>query len=507
MGKRLDELKQCFRLDNIRRIKGSAAILMALVVSGSVATVIFVSQNTLTQFMSARSKRTVNWQMDLAVQYGLHLGGYLVANNVILCREGGWRALGDTGPLCKWTDAKEKGIPSPSDYDLTDKTAVVVGEQSRKQLRYNGTKDIEGQEYSYQLFFDLVNWKDARMSSLMGEVPDTLCRNTKLQVVEGLCDQADQEHCKKPGGADIKGTHCEYIANMDQDMTIVLLKVVILDEDENPVGSPKYAGIRRPLAAITLEVATPPKCELSCASGFGGLFPECRSSPTAESAGIKTGVSSMELRVHNQGPGAIYALSLLRMDKPTSSTASCEDKAGHSDCTYMVTPDLLKFKTIEVFFPGDEFTFTEPVDCSKKTIVKEIVKRQICQGGRWENTDCKVGSLTVESVSINPHIQPFSEIVFDLFSMQSMKNSWGACMKEGFATSTIDLKDWIVAKDNKDCGPGGIEGKTCGEGKGKCRYPDIEPKRIFAPGSGSGHGSFHIQQEILKVINKFVMPH
>ena len=506
MGKKLlSELKQHFCLDNIRRIKGSAAVLMALVVSGSVATVIFVSQNTLTQFMSARSKRTANWQMDLAVQYGLHLGGYLVANNVILCREGGWSAVDS---LCRWTHDTGKNVPSPSDYDLTDETAIVVAERSRKQLRYNGTKDIEGQEYSYQLFFDLVNWKDARMSSLMGEVPDTLCRNTDLQVVEGRCDQPDQAHCKNTGGIDIPDTHCEYIANMDQDMTIVLLKVVVLDENNNPIGSPKYAGIRRPLAAITLEVVTPPKCDLSCTSSFGGFFPECRSSPAAES-GVQTGMSSMRLRVRNQGPGAIYALSLLRIDKSIHSPLCIEND---SDCIYMVTPDLLKSEDKEVFFPGEILIFEDSVDCSQETIVQKIVKRRMCQNGRelingeWKNTKCEVGD-TVESVAINQHIQPFSEIVFDLFSMQSIEDSWGACMKGESTTSIISLNDWIVAKDNRDCGPGGKEGKTCGAGKGKCRYPHIEPKRVFAPGSGSGAGSFHIQQEILKVINKFVMPH
>lgn len=504
MGKKLNELKQSFRLDNFRRIKGSAAVLMALVVSGSVATVIFVSQNTLTQFMAARSKTKANWQTDLAVQYGLHLGGYLVANNVILCREGGWSDLDSDDPLCRWTTVKD--AVSASSYDLTDETEVSVEGQNRKQLRYTGTKNIEGSEYSYHLFFDLVNWKDARMSSLMGEIPDALCRNTTtLQVVEGKCDQPAQTNCKNTGGVDIPDTHCEYISNMDQDVTIVLLKVVVLDEDDNPIGSPKYAGIRRPLAAVQLEVISPPICNLSCASGFGGLFPECRSSPTSES-GVQTGVASMKLRVRNQGPGAIYALSLLRIDKSIDSPP-CEDK--NSDCTYMTTPDLLKTVSKEVFFPGETFIFEDEVDCTQETVIKELTKIRICQNGRefineqWVDTDCQPGD-EFANLAINQHSQPLSEIIFDLFSAQSILDSWGACMKGESKDQFLSLNKHVVA-NNKSCQPGGQEGKACGAGK--CRYPHIEPRRVFAPGSGTGAGSFHVQQEVLKIIYKVVPPH
>ncbi len=461
-----------FRL--IGQNRGSAAILLSLIVSGVVATTIYVSQNTVVQFMSAKSRSTSGWQATVVAQYGLNLGAYLVANNLLLCRENyPWL---EGGALCKWTHAKKH--KSSSVFSLKSQKEVLVAGRKiqdlpRKALQFTGSHNVEDKTYEYKITFDLMHFKDTSIQSLIGEIPKFLCRKrTTKEVIAGSCTaKMAGMPCKDFKNKKIAGSFCESIAPLDQDDAVVLIKVdnvVHINNKKQKLNSnPFYAAIRRPLANISLSVKSSPKCELACTTSVSGfLFPACRSDIRSNAVGK----SPMTIQVTNKGPGVIYALSLLREDRPTY--ADCDKKP--SSCSYKVTAELVKASGKSVLFPGGILEFDDEVDCKQETIYNTRVQT-LRTRARWGTGGGGTSVVTVESPVITQHPQPFiTASYFLMTSTATLENTRGVCMS---GTSVVE-----GASCPNDYFQG--RGKVCqgNKGKGMCMYSHIEPRRVL-----SGH--------------------
>ena len=250
--------------------KGSAAIILSLIVSGAILSTIYLSQQSVNSFLSTESKTGEDWEYNFVAKNGMVLGAYLVSNNLILCKEAGWDGH---GALCKWNDVSSKQL---SEFTGLSNQPVVKTRDGKKILSIKAKLDkgvinnpikAEQMDIEYELTFDLVNWKDVSISSLIGEIPTGVCRNSDMTMREsGSCASMDHIQCKDSSDNDIPNTVCEHIAGLDQDYTIVLISVTTpLNNDANK--RTLYAGLRRPFAVPLVEIQEPgPICELSCAS-------------------------------------------------------------------------------------------------------------------------------------------------------------------------------------------------------------------------------------------------
>ena len=437
---------------------GSAAIILSLIVSGSVLSTIFISQKSADWFLSSQSKDVENWEYDFVAQTALAIGGYLVSNNLILCKKAGWEHY---DALCKWNDIQNVDSMSLDKFQLRNPEVFVRGVSGeRKRLRFEGTIKEEiidnpvsnAGNIKYRIIFDLVDWKETSIQNLIGEIPPSVCRDKNtMGIQEGNCPFPEKsESCKDGSNNDIPDSVCEYISDNDQDHTIVLISVEVpLDVPVRTV----YAGVRRPLSMPKVEVIPPgPVCRLSCASGAAGAsLPECRGDFIPPTGG---NLSDMKIRITNPGPGAIYSLSLLRKD--TLHKDSSE--------TYKFKGELLEQVEKEVLLPGEHIIVQDSVDCQDS--VSYVFGKKTEKG-------IKKTKLTVKVEDLNVHGQPFMSVAYGLFSM---REPIGVCM----------VVDETIEEGDKPCPKEYVPGQPCGEGEvGQCYYSHIEPKRYITNDGGS----------------------
>ena len=371
----LKKLQSWFLVVPVRmaNTRGSSAIILSVMVSGSVLATIFYNQQNLQWALSSQAESKVKWSDHFVKKYGVTLGAYLVANNLILCKEGGWGNEVET--LCKWngvqptrpteedggdpesttgtgdeedpepttgTGDEDKGTPvnpdekpkEPTDFDLTiedPKTVTWVDEdgtqQSRKVLQYQShiqdNSINAGQKVNFTLTFDLVDYNNTAVKGLIGKIPDYVCRNKSTkEIIAGHCvppssgSESFQQAChlSATDDTDITDSVCEFITEVDQDYHIVLLTVQVLDKDDKPLGELAHAGIRRPFANVDVEITDMPSCSLTCAiSNTPNDNPGCRGDfqPTPNEQPKK-----IKIKITNKGPGVLYNLSLLRKETP-----------------------------------------------------------------------------------------------------------------------------------------------------------------------------------------------
>ena len=437
--------------------KGSAAIILSLIVSGAILSTIYLSQQSVNSFLSAESKTGEDWEYNFVAKNGMVLGAYFISNNLILCKEGGWDGY---GALCKWNDSSSKQL---SGFTGLNNKPVVKTRDGKKILSIKAKLDkgvinnpikAEQMDIEYELTFDLVNWKDVNISSLIGEIPIGVCRNSDMTIHDsGSCTSMDQVQCKDSSNNDIPNTVCEQISGMDQDYTIVLISVTTpLNNDANK--RTLYAGLRRPFAIPLVEIQEPgPICELSCASADTAVsLAECRGPFIPNSA---DDISKVRVKVTNQGPGAMYALNLMREDIFLGNNP--DDPA---DDTQVIRHIVNLFEPVnkEVLLPGDSFIFEDYVDCA------DTFSMKITRAGAWTGTP---PSSTSTSKAVNVHAQPFMTLVYQV---DSMSDTVGSCM-------AVDSNGRLDLVEGGSCPNTYSPGESCVGATGECYYSHVEPRR------------------------------
>ncbi|MDE0120031.1 MAG: hypothetical protein OXM55_08510 [Bdellovibrionales bacterium] len=466
---------------------GSAAIILSLMVSGAVLSTIFHSQKNINWFISKTELSKEDWEAHLTVKYGFTLGGYLVANNLVLCKETGWK---DTTALCKWNTSdstvqlQDYNLSSPVLTKVAGKDTLTMAGQIKNEPTLNN-----GEPLNYTIQFDLVNWKDSYIKTLIGDIPTSVCRNKKtLKVIPGKCVSPHQDKCIDDKNAPINNSVCEYIKEADQDFYIVLISVK--SEGKNQVAH--HAGIRRPLAHVIVTLESSAKCELTCAaSDTGQRYPECRGEFVPPSG---QDYSTLRMKLINKGPGSIYSLSMLREQVSRLE----KDQHGNPLKFYQVTDNLLEREDKEVIHPGESFIVQDKVTCMDEVQYK--ITSQTITTTRRGNP--RVTSTTTSSGSVNVHAQSFMSLSYTLGSLTT---PIGICVE-----SSAD------ADGNRKQIPGTCNNQysvntPCGSG-GVCLYPHIEPRRVFYPKmlekSVTLKGTVTVKSfDFLTTIVRYISPH
>lgn len=476
-----------------KKKKGSAAVILSLIVSGAILSTIYISQQSVDSFLSAESKSGEDWEYNFVAKSGIVLGAYLVSNNLILCKEGSWDGH---DAACKWNDRSAMNL---SGFTGLSDNPVVKTQDGRRVLSIKAKLDkgvinnpvkAEQRDIEYVLTFDLVNWKEASVSSLIGEIPAGVCRwsghPTKPDMVindSGSCTEVDQVLCKDSSDADIPNTVCENIAELDQDYTIVLISVTTPLHDDDKKRT-MYAGVRRPFAVPIVKIEEPgPVCELSCAAANNAVsLAECRGPfvPNADDD-----ISTIRVKVTNQGPGAIYALSFMRKD--TFLGNMLNDPADDTQVIQHVV-NLLEDANKEVLLPGDSFIFEDYVDCA------DTFSMTIRRAGVWSGVNPNPSA----SEAINMHAQPFMTIVYQI---GSMGDTVGSCM-------AADSNGRLGLIEGGTCPETYSPGESCvGDNAetGQCYYSHVEPRRTASFLIDESGSQMVVRQSSVTVT--YIVPH
>ncbi len=459
--------------------KGSASIILAAMLSGSILSTIFYSQQNAGWFLSNTEEHQKELSDQLTIKYAFTLGGYLVANNLILCRENGWES---SKKLCKWNNDQQISL---SEFALTNPTYSKV--DGRNIMTFTGTLPSSIGKHKYKIKFDLVNWKDYK--HFIGDIPNAICRNKNNFAIipEGRCSEKQQYQCKDAKANDIPNSVCEHISSMDEDYYIVLMSVTPVRKGAQTV----HAGIRRPLAHITVQTDGNPSCSLACASSITPYrYPECRGEfqpPTSKDYAV------VRIKILNHGPGTLYSLSLLREETsvtevqrdPKTNKPILDDDGRPVRMKYISVTDNVLTEEQPVLHPGQSILMEDQMTCHnevKYNIVSSVEttvntqtvasRRPISGSGGFSATRTVLSdqSTVDSSSSVNIHAQDYSTLAY---MIDSIETPTGVCV-ENTAPPRKQIAGSCPTKysTNQSCGP---------NNKGICLYSHIEPRRLFFP--------------------------
>ncbi len=444
--------------------EGSAAIILSLMVSAGVLSTIYFTQKMTGGFLSEHSQSIEEWEKHLVTESAQTLAAYLVANNLILCRQDGWTGKQSN---CKWTLAPK--TESPADFHLSDEGDSAEG------LSYKGKYTLDDVEKEYKVTFQLVDWRSTSIENLIGDVPEAVCRdkNTLEVISDASClkyeDSTDpiNQVCQV-SGSDDSDTLCEYIKPVDGDYWIVLTKVEVDYKDPVSKADLKHvalSGIRRPLSSIKFGmIVSGRKCSLSCPGGVqANSFTQCRGSFLPTEAGEYTGTASNIVSIKNEGPGAIYSLSLLR---ESVGLTGIQDSYEED-----VTSDIVKEakSTEQVFLPNETITFEYFYDCPVE------VRRSIVY---------KTGDQDRVEVTSTTKDVPFEQFSYSLSF--DADDPAGVCYKTEASPDLPDKThedvDFVTMSSPRLASASCTLGDTAcsaGGSTGSCKFAGLEPARTF----------------------------
>ena len=447
--------------------KGSAAIILSLMVSAGVLSTIYFTQKMTSSFLSGLSQSMEEWEKHLVTESAQTLAAYLVSNNLVMCREKGWTGKDAN---CKWSTAA--GTDNPSQFHLSDELDSADG------LSYKGAYTVDDSNREYKMTFQLVDWRSTSIESLIGDIPEAICRdkNTLKIIREATCvnykDSSNpiEQACQVNGSED-PDTLCEYIKQVDGDYWIVLIKVEVDYEDPVSKADLKHialSGIRRPLSSIKFkDIFAGVTCSMGCTGGNTvNPFTSCRSHVIPAKAGHYTGKASNVVAIENEGPGAVYSLSLMK--------TAVQYMKPENTVTLDVTPDIIKEAGKEVLLPGEVIRFEYFYDCPIK-----VVKRRVYKTGNQARVETKTNTR---------------EVLFEhyLYSLNfNSEDPIGVCYAASGGTpppeTDPDLNlDFVLAINNDQrlasafCN---LSNPNCSDNNGKtgsCRFVGLEPQRIFS---------------------------
>lgn len=222
-----------------------------------------------------------DYRVGYAIQRASSLGGYLVAQNLVACREQGWSDLG--GKRCRWggglraNAAATPPIPpvDMSEFQLTRSRYERLSQDLPDEaLTFDQEIQEGGVRFPVKLQFDLVNWStETKVRALTGFIP----RENSIQ---------------------------------DDDVYAVLIKVSIpvVDSETNVTRMFTHqAQIRRPIPGPIIDAVRDGLCQSNCIMGEAeNPHGECRG-PLEMRSGATVPI---RLTIRNVGPGALYRLKL-----------------------------------------------------------------------------------------------------------------------------------------------------------------------------------------------------
>ncbi|WP_374073622.1 hypothetical protein [Bdellovibrio bacteriovorus] len=350
-------------LKPVRGVLGSRGVgVLPLVTGISVASVIvvaMVSQMGLDIFKRSSYAYT-EWETNLGNQKALGLGGYLVAHNLILCREDGWRDL-DSEVKCRWGGGYHSPRIEQSKYNISD---VDYEDGSLVLSILNSEPDKRS--YTTKLKVNLVDWsKQSSFRSMVGEIP----------VWNALADD-------------------------DRFMVVMTASTDFFVSDQQKKTVSKSGALRRPIGTPNVQILSntgKESCIFECEAGnVHSKNPECRGPLGVPESG---GNAMIGVRISNLGPGAIYKLKY-------------ERTTTYDQTTYPGrTPDVVLVDVMgqqEVFMPG------EKLDSEIERKCYNPIRTFQTQTTSQVATGTQATTTTSTSVTVASSFRPLSSEKFDI---------------------------------------------------------------------------------------------
>lgn len=295
---------------------GLAVLVLAAVAGGS-----FLIFKRLETSNRAAQNEIKNERGRVETQKILGLGGFLISNNLILCKQGKW-GNGVYENQCKWMGQQKDKNYDPSDFGLSN-------------LRYENNGD---------LVFDLVQDKDSF--------------KYKSSISFRLIGTDNNESLKKALGE--KSPTVRFI---DKDNYVVMTKASV---DMPDIGGridqvDGLGAFKRPIAIPSINIRGS-SCLAQCNTSLSEhINPACRGEFSID---VDT-MTDIEIVTHNEGPGVLYALDYERQVVFSKDVTGVEAPAN----TKASLP-------IDGFVPANTTVqWADRVPCA--TFVKNVTKRVV----------------------------------------------------------------------------------------------------------------------------------
>ncbi len=244
------------------------------------------------------------WVYRHANRGAKNLAAYLISNNLILCREGGWTGFG-ANQRCRWGGHKHTPELFPKDFNLSNQRYGANGE-----LVFDYAFESGGVSTKTDLKFQLVDWdKSEELRHLLGEIP--------------------VEH-----------------SIVDDDWTFVHFRA----STARPFQSPYFrqGAMRRPVGwPVVSANSLVGLCSLQCAAATSQNPSPICAGPQVAPPGLTI---TFHFTIRNLGPGPIYQLTFEREFQPYKNYFAKKTFAP-------VEVDFMGGE--EVIMPGEEFTVTD----------------------------------------------------------------------------------------------------------------------------------------------------
>lgn len=371
----------------IQNQKGSL-VAHAMVVSGVMVAGMMGLMTVSKRNIESSSRQIANSDFHLATQKALVVGSYLITNNLILCREQGWRNRDSgmsQGTLCRWGGGFHNPVIDFRQFGIL-------------RLGYSDDKLYTDFELSpgigTRIYFRLMQWEESNnYSSLIGSLsPDVL--------------KADGDKYIVVLEAETKYTDSVQLAIQDAGSASSSSgSVAVAPVSVNNESYRKVAGIRRPLGVPQMTVykdpmtgACIPRCNLAVGEN---PFPECRA------AGVIVDGTEQQLvvKVTNLGPGSLYRIAYQKGVNFSSAFFSAAEKARlDSTSKFNIFGPASGTPEMDVMMPGQTVETTERLVCAKPSMVAQTITQQV--------TGAAAGTATSTAISL--HYQKFSSYRFDL---------------------------------------------------------------------------------------------
>lgn len=341
----------------IKNERGSALVLTAGGLAAAGALIAVVLSQGLGNLLDSVTQKNLQGAQERA-EKALALGGYFVANNLVLCRENGWRGLTNK---CRWAGElfMDPQIP-PSKYKLG---SVIENESI---LTYPVDIDPEAASTApVKLSFDLRN--NAKIISFTGQVSSAAQPVDKDQLFVFVAAEAD------------------YLDSKGGNKTLKITSV-----------------LRRPLGTPSLKLPESPQCAAVCvASNSEGPYGECRG-PQAVPALSETSAS---ISVTNFGPGPLYGITYKKV---------VEYDPDYFPNTASEISSINLMSTDEVLMPGRTISYVDNYPCVQPKSISRTSSSSVGCSRFWRT--CGVSGT---STTINVHQEDVARVRYD-FDMQNL---------------------------------------------------------------------------------------
>ena len=325
--------------------KGSMPLWISALGALSLMGIITGTQQIMQGFVASKADHHLKVKYNSATKWAINLSAYLITNNLVLCRKTEWDTTNNN--KCKWNSSAPSPNHDPSHFNLSNESfsggKLSYDLSTPDDVDFNLNEDIK-------IVFDLVDWDaSGELKKVVGDIPGGFCRNDTTRAVDKTCPAVacdSTNPCTAPATCESgvcsccgTGTTFEAISSVDQDYDVVLVEIIAGENTSNQMKD--YVGVRRPLSRLILNFEESPKCALRCDVGsVASLSASCRSA-------LETDDTTVQVKVFNQGPGALYDLSLLREARERSKLKIPPPCAPPLNCACTNHPDCGTYQKCE----------------------------------------------------------------------------------------------------------------------------------------------------------------